>query len=111
MDFGAGTKADQYRYSYITSGSQTTSTSSRLTVQEQSLAVSQQYQFFRNQWFHPHVGAGVDIARETTREQYHQSSSSTASPVCRRRFSRHEPRDRNIGSSPGRLPKPASRPT
>ena len=39
-------------------------------MQQQSLAVAQQYQFYRNQWFHPHVGAGVDIARETTREEY-----------------------------------------
>jgi hypothetical protein len=39
-------------------------------VRQQSLAVSQHYQFFRNQWFHPHVGAGVDIARETTTEEY-----------------------------------------
>ena len=70
VDFGGGTKADHYRYSYITTGSQSTSTSSRLTVQQQNLAISQQYQFFRNQWFHPHVGAGVDIVRETTTEQY-----------------------------------------
>jgi opacity protein-like surface antigen len=25
------------------------------------------YQFFQNQWFHPHVGAGVEIARESDR--------------------------------------------
>ena len=41
-----------------------------MSVQQRSLALSQQYQFFRNQWFHPHVGAGIDIARETTRETY-----------------------------------------
>ena len=70
VDFGSGTKADQYRYSYVTTGTQSTNTSSRLSVQEQSVAVGQQYQFFRNQWFHPHVGAGLDIARETTRETY-----------------------------------------
>ena len=39
-------------------------------MQQQSVAVGQQYQFFRNQWFHPHVGAGVDIARETTLETF-----------------------------------------
>ena len=70
VDFGGGTRADQYRYSYVTTGTQSTNTSSRLSVQEQSVAVGQQYQFFRNQWFHPHVGAGLDIARETTRETY-----------------------------------------
>jgi hypothetical protein len=70
VDFGGGTKGDQYRYSYVTTSAGSTSSSSRITVQQQGLAVGQQYQFFRNQWFHPHVGAGVDIARETTRESY-----------------------------------------
>ena len=70
VDFGGGTKAEQYRYSYVTTGTRSTSTSSRVRVQQQSVAVGQQYQFFRNQWFHPHVGAGIDIARETTRETF-----------------------------------------
>lgn len=70
VDFGAGTEGQQYRYERIVINGQTTSTSSRVHVRQQSLAVSQQYQFFRNQWFHPHVGAGIDIARETTREEY-----------------------------------------
>ena len=70
VDFGGGTKAEQYRYSYTTISAQSTTTSSRLSVQQQSVAVGQHYQFFRNQWFHPHVGAGIDIARETTRETY-----------------------------------------
>jgi opacity protein-like surface antigen len=71
VDFGGGTKARQYRYSYIASGTQSTNNSSELSVQQQSLAIGQQYQFFRNQWFHPHLGAGVDIARETTSEFFH----------------------------------------
>src|SRR5438067_1748222 len=70
VDFGAGTTAEQYRYSYTTTNSQSTSSSSRLSLQQQSVAVAQQYQFFRNQWFHPHVGAGLEVARETTREIY-----------------------------------------
>lgn len=71
VDFGAGTEARQYRYEpLLVSGQTTTATSSRLNVRQQSLAVAQHYQFFRNQWFHPHVGAGIDIARETTTEDY-----------------------------------------
>jgi opacity protein-like surface antigen len=70
VDFGGGTRANQYRYEYTTVNGRSTSTSSRLRVQQQSLAVGQQYQFFRNQWFHPHVGAGIDVARETTSEIY-----------------------------------------
>jgi hypothetical protein len=71
VDFGGGTKGRQYRYEPIlVGGQQTGSVSSRVNVQQQSVAIAQQYQFFRNQWFHPHVGAGVDIARETSREEY-----------------------------------------
>jgi hypothetical protein len=70
VDFGGGTKGSQYRYSYITTNAQSTSSSSRLSVQQRSVAVAQHYQFFRNQWVHPHIGAGIDIARETTRETY-----------------------------------------
>ena len=70
VDFGAGTEGKQYRYEPIVANGQTTASSLRFHVRQQSVAVSQQYQFFRNQWFHPHVGAGVDIARETTKEEY-----------------------------------------
>jgi opacity protein-like surface antigen len=70
IDFGGGTQGHQYRYEPIVINGQTTGSSSRVSVRQQSVAVSQQYQFFRNQWFHPHVGAGVDIARETTTEEY-----------------------------------------
>src|SRR4029078_924169 len=70
VDFGAGTEGQQYRYEPIVINGQTTGASSRFHVRQQSVAVSQQYQFFRNQWFHPHVGAGVNLARETTTETY-----------------------------------------
>jgi hypothetical protein len=70
VDFGGGTKGHQYRYEPFVVNGQTTSLPSEVSVQQQSLAIGQHYQFFRNQWFHPHVGAGVDIALETTREEY-----------------------------------------
>jgi opacity protein-like surface antigen len=70
VDFGAGTRGHQYRYEPIIVNGQTTGSSSRISVRQQSVAVAQHYQFFRNQWFHPHVGAGVDVARETTTEEY-----------------------------------------
>src|SRR5688572_19955729 len=56
VDFGGGTKGQQYRYSYVTTGTQSTNTSSNVRVQQKSVAIGQQYQFFRNQWFHPHLG-------------------------------------------------------
>jgi len=70
VDFGAGTKGRQYRFEPLVINGQTTGTSSRVSVKQQSVAIAQHYQFFRNQWFHPHVGAGIDIARETTSEEY-----------------------------------------
>src|SRR4051794_29733423 len=72
IDFGAGTRAEQYRTRQfpVGSGGAQAYESSRLSVRQQSVAIGQQYQFFHNQWFHPHVGAGLDIARETTREEF-----------------------------------------
>jgi hypothetical protein len=70
LDFGAGTRGEQYRFEPRVVNGQVTGTSSRVGVRQQSVAVAQQYQFFRNQWFHPHVAAGVELARETTTEEY-----------------------------------------
>ena len=70
VDFGAGTLGRHYRYRPLTINGVQTGGSSRVGVRQSSVAVSQQYQFFRNQWFHPRVAAGLDIARETRREEF-----------------------------------------
>ena len=70
VDFGGGTRGHQYRYEPRFANGVDVTQFSRLAIRETSLAVGQQYQFFRNQWFHPHVGGGVEIARETTTEEY-----------------------------------------
>jgi hypothetical protein len=70
VDFGGGTRAHQFRYNPEFSTSAQTPQYSELAIRQDSVAIAQHYQFFRNQWFHPHVGAGVDIARETTTETY-----------------------------------------
>ena len=70
VDFGAGTRAHQYRYRQYSVNGFPTYESSRAAIQQQSLAIAQQYQFFRNQWFHPHAGAGVELARETSTVEY-----------------------------------------
>lgn len=87
IDVGGGTRGNQYRHSYITTGTQSTSASSNIRVQQQSVAIGQHYQFFRNQWFHPHVGAGVDIARETTSQTFapifiYDSATRTSTQVA-----------------------------
>jgi|SRR5436190_3714291 len=70
VDFGGGTRADQYRTRQFLVAGQPAYESSRAAIQETSLSIGQQYQFFRNQWFHPHVGAGLELAHETTRVEY-----------------------------------------
>jgi opacity protein-like surface antigen len=70
VDFGAGTEGHQYRYQVISINGQTTNVSSQLAVRRQRMAIAQHYQFFRNRWFHPYVGAGADITRETATEQF-----------------------------------------
>ena len=70
VDIGAGTRGDHYHYRPLSIGLSQGSEVSYVTVQQQSLALSQQYQFFRNQWFHPRVGAGVELARETRTERF-----------------------------------------
>jgi opacity protein-like surface antigen len=70
VDFGAGTRAKQYRYRQVPANGGIAYESSRLTLRQQAVSIGQQYQFFRNQWFHPHLGVGVELARETTTEEY-----------------------------------------
>ena len=70
VDFGAGTAARHYQYRQVTINGQLTSEISRIRQTRPGLAISQQYQFFRNAWFHPHLGIGLDIARETRTEVY-----------------------------------------
>jgi hypothetical protein len=70
VDFGMGTRGSQYRYREVLVGTTQTVELSRVRTRKQAVAVGQQYQFFRNQWFHPHVGAGIDLAREETTEEF-----------------------------------------
>jgi len=70
VDLGAGTKGQQYRYRQFTVNGNPAYESARVETRQTSVAIAQHYQFFQNQWFHPRVGAGVDLARETTTERY-----------------------------------------
>jgi opacity protein-like surface antigen len=70
VDVGAGTRGHQYNYRQITINGLPASESFQTRLQQTSVAVSQQYQFFRNQWFHPRLGVGVDFARQSTIREY-----------------------------------------
>lgn len=69
IDFGATTGGDIYTSSQIVIDNQQTYTNSRFFFSTRKLTLSQQYQAYRNLWFHPHVAAGVDLTWETTREE------------------------------------------
>ena len=81
VDYGAGTRGEHYRYRAISINGAQGSEISRVKVQQQSLAISQQYQFYRNQWFHPRVGLGVEFARESQTQRF--EPVSVYDPVLR----------------------------
>src|SRR5689334_21438626 len=55
VDLGTGSRARHYFYRTRVIDGQVAGETGDLTIQQRSVALSQQYQFFRNQWFHPHV--------------------------------------------------------
>jgi opacity protein-like surface antigen len=69
IDFGATTGGDIYTSYPVFVENQQTYTQSRFFFSTRKLTLSQQYQAYRNAWFHPHVAAGVDLTWEETREE------------------------------------------
>jgi len=70
VDLGAGTRGRQFRTDQFVVDGTPVYESSELFTRQWAVTIGQQYQFFRNQWFHPHVGGGIEIARESTTENY-----------------------------------------
>lgn len=70
VDFGAGTKATAYRFRYITLDGRPNYLTSEYTFARRVLGISQQFQFFRNAWFHPHVAAGAHLTWERSTERF-----------------------------------------
>jgi hypothetical protein len=66
LEFGAGTEATAYRYRNIVIDGRTITETGDSTYSRRTLSLSQQYQFFRNAWFHPHVAAGLNVTFERT---------------------------------------------
>jgi hypothetical protein len=69
LEAGASTEAELYRARQIIVDGISSYESAELTFRTMRLSVTQQYQFFRNAWFHPHVAAGVDFTWERTVER------------------------------------------
>ena len=70
IDVGAGTQATAYHYRQITIEGRPNYLASDSTCSRRSVGVSQQYQFFRNAWFHPHVAAGAHFTWERITERF-----------------------------------------
>ena len=71
VDFGGGTSARAYLSSPVSISGLPTYRTIERTSSRRILGVSQQYQFFRNAWFHPHLAAGTNLTweRRTDRAQ------------------------------------------
>jgi hypothetical protein len=64
LDLGASTKVSAYRTDPVTIGGRPTYQTTRMTSSRRTVGLAQQYQFFHNVWFHPHVAAGATVTWE-----------------------------------------------
>jgi hypothetical protein len=70
IDGGFGSTGRSTRISQIGSGTRPLYRIVNTEATPATLAISQQYQFFHNALFHPHVGAGVLVRSERLRDEY-----------------------------------------
>jgi hypothetical protein len=70
VDFGAGTDARTAYFRPLSSEDRVHGALVESRFAQRTLGVSQQYQFFRNAWFHPHVAAGAHITWATTVDEF-----------------------------------------
>jgi hypothetical protein len=71
LDFGASTTSENYRSRQVLIGNAVTFQTSLLESSRRTIGVSQQYQFYENAWFHPHVAAGANFTWERRTEYFH----------------------------------------
>jgi hypothetical protein len=65
VEIGTSTETQTYGAFPVDIGGQRHFVTSAIRFSSTRVALLQRYQFGRNQWFHPSVGAGVDIVRES----------------------------------------------
>ncbi len=81
IDFGARTKGKVWIAApVLLNGAQTYYPTDKMFSRD-TLAVGQQYQFFHNAWFHPHLGAGANLTWE--RSTLHRAAATVYDPVTR----------------------------
>ena len=70
VDAGIGTTARATRFVDRSEGTRTAFQTIDTQVRPATFAISQQYQFFHNAVFHPHVGAGLLVRSERVHEAF-----------------------------------------
>lgn len=65
IEVATTTESTVYSSGPVVFDGRVTSGSSRHEVGSSRVSLSQRYQFGHNQWFHPHLGGGIEIVRET----------------------------------------------
>lgn len=79
VDAGASRRAFSYRSRPLPVTGVQTHQASTLQFSRRTISISQQYQFYDNVWFHPHVAAGVNVTWERRIEEF--SPAYTYDPV------------------------------
>jgi hypothetical protein len=69
IDAGAGTTASAYASEPLVINGRTSYSFIDSSVTRRAAGISQHYQFFRNAWFHPYVGAGATITWQRVTER------------------------------------------
>lgn len=64
LDAGGSTERSVYRLEALTINGRPAYETKRTTFSKRTLGLSQQYQFFHNVWFHPHIAAGATFTWE-----------------------------------------------
>jgi hypothetical protein len=70
VDFGVGTDARANRLEQIVVDGRIQYLPSTARFSRRTIGISQQYQFFHNVWFHPHLAAGANFTWERRNEEY-----------------------------------------
>jgi hypothetical protein len=81
IDFGARTKGKVWMTSPVLFNGAQTYFPTDKTFSRETLAVGQQYQFFHNAWFHPHLAAGANLTWE--RSTLHRAAATVYDPITR----------------------------
>jgi hypothetical protein len=73
IDAGLTSEVDRFVTIEVEQGGFEGYTLSERTFSSRHVAVGQRYQFYRNAFFHPRVGVGVDVDRRTERRHDHET--------------------------------------